>query len=134
MADVAQNLRSLLAASTGVSAIVGARIHQGYVPEGQATPRIWLGRSGQETPLTLDSAIDVRKTQFDVECHDTDLDVAQQLSDAVRDALHGYRGDFGDAEAQGIFVDDVSDDYLVKGIGVDEGIELAALTVTVWHE
>lgn len=111
MADVATRLRTFLLADSSLSAAVGLRIHQGFVPEDTPLPFIYFSRTSTRHERVLGETNEVFSHTFAVECIDTDLDKAQSLAGLVRSRLDGYIGAFADSTVKGIFCDEQSDDY-----------------------
>ena len=136
MAHMAENIRTLLSTSSDVTAVVGssnsARIHYNHVPVDPARPYIWFQRSGHNEPLALDGVGGVYQEQYSVECWADTPSSAIDLADRVGRTLHGHTGTIGTANARGVFVEDVDDSYVPKGNESDDGVDLAALDVTVW--
>jgi len=136
MASIGEDLRTFVLASTDVSADVGSRMHQNVVPQAQqqTLPRIWYRRGGKADDLDLDGTKgQLIATTFDVECIAASVDAAMDLADVVHDRLHGYRGSFGGRTVKGCFIDDQDDDYEPKGIGSDDGLTVAALSLRIFH-
>jgi hypothetical protein len=138
MTTVGEQLRSKLLADTTITTIVDTRIHQDHMPQVNSRyPAIWFSRSAEEYHRTLSGSIRLG-TQFDLEVMSTSIDEAIILSERVRRLIDGSRGPFGLTTAstfvvQGVFVDDKSDDYLFRNDASDEGIEVCALGVRIFH-
>lgn len=139
MADIAEDLIAFLTADTTIATLVTdansvVGICHNIVPQGTEFPFIWLRRASRDTERTLDAAVgdEPDSVRFDVECYGDDLDEAMSLAAAVTARLDNYRGTYGTRTAQGMFVDDASDDYVPRGIMGDESVHFAALSVQIF--
>lgn len=139
MADIAQDLITFLAADTAIADLVtdsdgDVAIHHNTVPQDSEFPLVWLRRASRDSERTLDAAVgdEPDSVRFDVECYGDDLDEAMDLAAAVTERLDNYRGAFGTRTAQGMFVEDASDDYTPRGIMGDEELHFAALSVQIF--
>lgn len=138
MADIAENLGTVIVGSTAILAVFpGAAtpnaVVQSVEPEYPPHPRIWYGRNGSNEELTLDAAGGLVEHTFDVEVISDDLDECQDIASVVKRYLHGKRGTFGTQTVQGVFVEDQTDDYVPRGLSGEEGLHVAALSVNIWH-
>jgi hypothetical protein len=138
MADIGENLRTAIVSSTAVLHVfadaAGAnRVCQAIEPEEPEHPRIWYGRSGSNEDVDLAGAGGLVEDTFDVEVISDDLDEAQDIAMVVKRFLNGKRGTFGGGSVQGIFVQDHNDDYIPRGISDESGLNVAALSVSIWY-
>lgn len=137
--SIGENLRTVLAATTGVAALVSTtsadRIHQNIIPKPMVRPAIWYTRAASEAEVDTAGNNMITDSSWDIECQAEDLDDCLSLADAVKTELNGKHGTFGDSSILGAFVTDHDDDYLPKGIGEsdDAHIHLAALSVQILH-
>lgn len=139
MADIAENLRSVIVNSTAILAVMPTAaephaVEQSGNPESPDHPRIWYGRSGANEELDLSGTGGLTQQTFDLEVISDDLDQAQDIAAAVKKYLNGKRGTFGSGTVQGVFVNDQSDDYLPRGISDESGLAVAAINITIWHD
>lgn len=139
MADIAEDLIAFLAADATIAGLVtdadgDVGVHHNIVPQDSEFPLVWLRRASRENERTLDAAVgdDPDSVRFDIECYGDDLDEAMSLAAAVTARLDNYRGAYGTRTAQGMFVEDASDDYVPRGIMGDESIHFAALSVQIF--
>jgi len=127
MAAVEENLRAYLLDSVAITDIVEERIHENVVPEDQSRPYVWIMRRSVSLPArTLDGNSGFAVTSFDVECIGTDIAVVLTLAAAIKAAVDGQRW-----LTYTTFVEDEDDDYIPRGNGSDEGLQVAALSVDV---
>lgn len=139
MSDLAQDLISLLKATTTVTKYADERFYEDKVPQLKGTitdPFVWLSQQ-QETPSsTLDGAQGEAPDEviFDLEISGgIQRKIGQKaLGAAVRALLHNYRGTMGGGSVKGIFVRDKSNEYSPVSNGGDAGILVTALDVQVW--
>ena len=80
------SLRAILAASSSVTSLVGARIAQNAVPQGEALPLIVF--SATHNPhLGIDNTLLADEVTFSVQCWANDGVSADAVADAVQVAL-----------------------------------------------
>jgi hypothetical protein len=112
-------------------------VEQNTVAEG--TPlalRLWYQRRQLDAEPFLDGSAGLAEVSFDVEIMSGNIAEVEELVDTIRAAaadggLNGYRGVFGAGRTLGVFVEDQSDDYELRGVNSDEGWHVAALSVRV---
>ena len=137
MADLGENIRSVIVGSTAVLAeFPGAAapyaVLQNVEPENPPLPRIFYSRSSGEQDLFLDGDAGLTNETWDIEIISDSVDEAQDIAAAVKTLLHGKRGTFGTQTVQGVFITDHNDDYVPKSPAADEGYCVAALSATIW--
>jgi hypothetical protein len=82
-------LYDALSDSAAVSAIVGTRIFPQLAPVDAGRPFVAYQRTGEQHFPVCDSAALFKRTDYDVDCVADGHKQAEELADAVRDALHG---------------------------------------------
>jgi hypothetical protein len=136
MSAIGENLYTVLTASTEIAAVFTAAgsnvadngaVEQNRMRQAPPDPRIWYRRDLQNEERDLDGDGGIIDSMWDVECQSETLDTAEDLAEAVRDKLDGYRGSFGTQTALGCFVEDHDDDYEPKGVGGEQGVHVCAL-------
>lgn len=132
MAKIVEDLLQHLTDNVEVRALVDLRVHAHHVPERSLYPFIWLSRSGRETDRDHDGQGGLTRHDYDIEAVSDDQAEAEDVADAVHDALAGHRGTFGARDVQGVFVEDQDDDYVPRGTGGDDGLLVVAQRVTIW--
>lgn len=73
----------------------GVKVYTGNAPQGTARPFVVIRRSAGEQPLTLGGTGLFQRGQFDVNVLTEDYPDAYPIANAIRDALHGFRGALG---------------------------------------
>jgi hypothetical protein len=133
MSNCASDFRAFLLADSGIAAAVGTRVHVGSVPQPTAAPYIWIGRAGVTHERTLDQSQGEQpfEERWDLEVWGEDLGDVQDLAELIR-GLDCAKGTFGDGSIQLLYVEDHSDDYSPKGLFSDEGLDLAAFSITLY--
>lgn len=113
------DLRTLLLAAAGVTALVAQRVRLTRAEENDAMPYIAITRTDTEHDVGLDGSIGATKSVLQVECVANNRLQAESISDAVLAAC-------------------VADQRFVSGpIAADEldrGIEIDVLTVDWWDD
>jgi len=116
MATVDADLKTYLQSDSAISAKVGTRIHENYVPETPVVPFIWYVRAddGDEQFDCLDDAIGdpPDKVIFDLECCGRNIKEAAALATLVRTRCHkAVKATFGSRTAT-LFCQNQKDDYV----------------------
>ena len=131
---ISTDLRSFLLADSDIVAIVGDNVSQNKIPQGtDQLPAIWFRRSTSTDELTLEANVgnSVQFTEeYDIEAVSDDVEVMENLV-ALLKAFQSYRGVFGVARVQGIFVDDSSDSYRPTNVSDDEGRHVGSLSFEI---
>lgn len=92
-----QDLVTFLA---GLSTAAGARVHIGNAPQDTAYPFIVIRRTGGNTPLTLASVSLFARAQFSINVIAKEYADAYPTANAIKTALHGFRGVMGSTTVQ----------------------------------
>lgn len=133
VATFGENFRSYLLGQSAIAAVVGTHVHVGSVPQDITPPYLYVQRARANHERTLDQAQGQVpfEEQWDLEAiADNAADLAT-LSEAVR-GIDCARGNFGAGKMQSLFLEDQEDDYLPKGLYSDQGLDVAAWSVTVY--
>jgi hypothetical protein len=135
MADLDENIVTVLLADGAVSAIT-TTIAVNNVPDSrESDDYIWIRSSGkQQSELALGSNTygDMYIETFDIECTSSNLDNAKDLQSAVGAALHGKNGSFGDQNVAFIDVIDQVDEYETKqDFGDSDNLHVAGLVIEI---
>jgi hypothetical protein len=94
-----EDLRAILLASSGVTALVGTRINFGTHPQGQLMPAIVLNTISADNGHTNSGPDSLLTGRVQVDSYGLTYGATKALSRAVLAALDGYRG----GSFQGIF-------------------------------
>lgn len=140
---IGQNLRSYLAASTDVNAIVGgssatnnARIFNNEEPPQSATNWIWFIRSREEQEQLLNGTYsNIIETEFDIECtvkgkQATADDLADKVKARLKAAAVGTT--MGDDPTRACTFEDHDEDYIPR-TARNEGYSIAAIRAVIYH-
>ena len=133
MTTMPQDLRTLIASTTGVTQYVSTRIHYNRIPESSARSHIWFRVGSDNEELTLDGVGGIHEASVDLECVATTEGGAQNAGDAVKSLLHGYAGSMGNITCDGCFVEDKDDDYLPYSISDDSGAHVVAYGLRLFY-
>lgn len=133
VATFGQNFRSFLLDQSAIAAVVGTHVHVGSVPQDIEPPYIYVQRARANHERTLDQAQGEVpfEEQWDLEAIADTPDDLESLVEAVR-GIDCARGDFGEGTMQSLFLQDQEDSYLPKGLYSDEGLDVAAWSVTIY--
>ena len=137
MASIGENLRTFLVNSTALSTFfdsiggIGV-IEQNTVREDAPSPRVWFQRADQRDEVDLSGTGGIIDSRWDIEVHsETSVDEALDITDALKTRLNGYRGTFGNGSILGSFVEDHDDQYLPKGDGSEDGLNIASIQARI---
>ena len=100
-------LRAILVADPGVAAIIGTRAYQGRLPREPTFPAVVY----QMISRPQDSLTGIVQARMQYTCMAGSWKAAAELADAVRCALHGYRGVQDGARIEYIQYAGQHDDY-----------------------
>jgi hypothetical protein len=100
-------LRAILVAAPGVAAIIGTRAYQGRLPREPTFPAVVY----QMISRPQDGLTGIVQTRMQYTCMAESWREAADLADAVRCALHGYRGVRDGARIEYIQYAGQHDDY-----------------------
>ena len=132
MTNIVQDLRTFIAASTPITAIVGTRIHYNQLPQDSSREHIWYRLSSDTEDRTLDKAGGLHDASFDLECSAETEDEAQDLSDVIKARLDGYQGAAGNASVQAIFMADKDDSYDAR-LAQDKGVHTISFDLRCFY-
>ena len=95
-----EQLRAILLASSGVTALVGTRVNFGEHPQGQPLPAIVMSTVSEVSDHTIDGPDGVPDARVQVDCYAVTYGAAKQLSRVVRTVLDGHSAN----AIQGVFL------------------------------
>lgn len=126
------SLRSYLLAQASITTFT-TTVQVNHISQGASSTRIWLSRRASDEEVDLGGNGGLIESYFDIEAMSEDIDTAQDLAQAIKEALNGYRGVMGAQPVQAVFVADHTDDYLPRNQDDDLGLHIASLDVQIWH-
>ncbi len=131
MADLDENLITFLKADATVAAITEV-ISINRVPENKTPPYIWIQLDDEFDETDLGGSGGTPISVFDIECTSEDLDESKDLQTAVKAALHGHTGSFGDQVIAWAEVTGKDDTYETRQqFGDDKNLHVSALTLEI---
>ena len=95
-----EQLRAILLASSGVTALVGTRVNFGEHPQGQPLPAIVMSTVSEVSDHTIDGPDGVPDARVQVDCYALAYGQAKLISRAVRAVLDGHSA----GAIQGVFL------------------------------
>jgi hypothetical protein len=87
-----EQLRALLLAATGVTALASTRVNFGEHPQGQPLPAVVLNTVQDAEGHDLEGVDDLSQGRVQIDCYAATYGAAKLLARAVRGALDGYKG------------------------------------------
>lgn len=126
------DLRTFLLSKPAVTTIT-QNIHRNAIPEEiSQLPWVRYRRTNSNDDITHDQQGGLTQTIFSIDCFGSNQTTADELADAVRTSLRGYRGAMGGTLVHGAFIRDKSDDYDPFPPGSDIEIPFSSMDCEVW--
>lgn len=141
MSLIRADLRTYLAAQTSITDLVG----------GAARPRIYFVRIPQTNPPSsvypcvtyrratgghvhsLDGSMGFASPLFEIDVWGEDSVVVEQIGEAIRLKLQGYRGTWGSSDIRKVTLDDEQDFYFPSEVADDVGVYRIQYKYTIGH-
>ena len=133
MSHFPEDLRTFIIGTTAITGLVSTRVHYNLTPQVSARPNIWFRVTSDTEERTMDGAGGMHEAYADIERVGLTEASAQNVGDAVKTRLDGYKGACGNSSAKGIFLTDKDDDYMPFAIDADEGAHVVAFTAHCWY-
>ena len=133
MAHFPADLRTLIAATTPITALTSTRIHYNALPQSSAFPHVWFRVASDTEPRTMDGVGSMHEADVDIECVGLTETSAQDVADSIKTKLDGYKGSAGSSTIQAAFLADKSDDYEPFSIPADQGVHVIAFGMHCWY-
>jgi hypothetical protein len=92
--------QDLVAYIISLGTAAGSRVHLGNAPQGVVYPFVVIRRTGGNTPKTLGGVSLFSRAQFSINVIAKEYSDAYPVANAIRDALHGFRGTMGSTNVQ----------------------------------
>lgn len=133
MPGIAADFRAYLMSNPLLTNLVGDRIHKGVMPQQSRYPAIWFQRIGIERATALDKTTDgLKRHRFALEVLAEAPDEAEEICDQLDLMCGEYNGPMGSRRVQGIFLEDVDEDYVPRNDASDLGIEVVEHQIVIW--
>lgn len=81
-----------------VAGLIGARLYPRLIPENGQLPAMAYQLVSMNDPLAHDGAVSVVTRTYQFTCQAVSYNEAQNMAQALREALHGFTGPMGNAE------------------------------------
>jgi len=131
MANLTENLRAVLIADAGVSAIT-TNIHVNNVPDNKTKPYVWFQMNDQLHELNLSESAGTITTNFVCEATSTSLTTTKTLAAAIKTALHAKTGSFGDQNIAFAEILSKDDDYESRqDFGDSQNLHVTGLDIEI---
>lgn len=95
MADIGSSLRTYLLTKATIETLVGQRIIPDPIDQGVPLPAICYFTIDSISAEDLSNAVGLGQTRVQIDCYAAKRAQANQLQEAVRTAIQGYRGKMG---------------------------------------
>lgn len=92
--------QDLVAYLAALGTAAGTRVHIGNAPQDSAYPFIVIRRTGGNTPQTLGAISLFARAQFSINVIAKEYSDAYPTANAIKTALHGFRGAMGSTTVQ----------------------------------
>lgn len=127
-------LRTLLAAQSSITNIVGSRIYVNKAPQKAATPYVILTQLNSEEYKSLDATTGtLRMLSIDIDCKAATFTDAESLGNAVRTFIDDYSGAAGSYTIGAVLLNGETHDYEPPADGSDNGLHVVTLDVDVQY-
>lgn len=133
MSHFPEDLRTFVTGSTAVTSLISTRCHYNLTPQASARPNVWFRVSSDTEERTMDGVGGLHEATADLECVGLTETSAQNVADAVKTRLDGYKGTMGNSNCQAAFLRDKDDSYIPFSIDSDEGAHVVSFTLTCWY-
>ena len=131
MADLDENIITVLEADAGVSDF-SVEVFVNQVPESDdASSWVWIQMDDEAEPLDLGNVGGLSQNVFDIECTSSNIHTSKDLQEAVKTALHGKTGTFGDQNIAYAEITAKDDTYESRQPGDLKGLHVSALTLEI---
>lgn len=104
MAELEEAVFARLQAVSGVTDLVGTRVHPAPLPQGVGMPAVSYQRVSAVRESAMGSDVGVARVRIEVSSWSTQYSGAKQLATAVRAALQRFRGTSAGVEVLDVFV------------------------------
>lgn len=110
-------------------------VEQNKIAEDYTTaPAIMFMKRDSNQDLFADGVPGLTYTEYDVEIYGEDIDAVDSVTETLRLALNGFRGQMGLTFVLGSFVSDHADDYTPKiELATDEGLNVQTFALQIIH-
>jgi hypothetical protein len=117
---IEQAVYAILAADSGVDALVTDRIYLDFIPQNKPLPAIVVNRDGTDHEHDMSGASGLAMARMAVDYFANDRLAARTLAEAGRQALQGQSGTYGGVIVQGVFLssDDATSELVDRADGL----------------
>lgn len=132
--SITADLRTFLMADSAVSAAADYVVRND-IPESLDGNTVRYQRTQANDNITRDVQGGLTESIFSIDCFAQSQGDADDLADAVKAALQGFRpiASMGSTSVQAVFVRDKSDDYTPFPEGSDIVIPFSSMDAEIWH-
>lgn len=135
--SIAGALSSFLKANTDVSLKVGSRVYRAIARQGTPFPYVIIQQISGRHVRHMAAASGLAAPVFQISCVDDDPVGADDLADAVREALDHFIGTMGTppntATVQAAFLEGEASMFEPPRDASDVGIHVVRMTFEIWH-
>jgi hypothetical protein len=135
MTTIEQGITARLKGHTGLTALIGTRVFEGGIPQGETLPCVTYNRISTPRYNTHDTsgATGLASPRFQFDAWAATYTSARAISDQIRSALNGYKGAVtvgtGSITIQAALVEDERVNH-----SPDTGLKCLSSDYFVWHE
>lgn len=127
-----ESLIALLLAVSGVTTVVGERVHWNRIEAPAVAPYVILRTISGTRDYAMDGATGLVESRVQVDCYGSTYASAKTAARAIEAALSGYRGTQGGTEFGGVFLTAERD--LVDEDESPADLHGVSLDFTIWHK
>lgn len=135
--SIASALSSFLKANTDISLKVGSRVYRAVAPQPAIEPYLVIQRIGGRRARHMTAVSGLAGSTVQIKCVADDPIVADDLAEAVREALDHFIGTMGTppntATVQAAFLELPIDLFEPPRDASDRGTHVAMVAAEIWH-
>lgn len=115
-----------------LASLTTAPVQQNYAHMAMVQPRVWYQREFEESPPLL-SGIEsgIREVRYTIEVNALDPDEGYAIAVEIQNRMQTFRGVMYGTLILGVFVEAASDDYVPRGLDLDDGFHVFVFTLRI---
>lgn len=133
MADIVKAVRAKMLTVTAITDIVSTRIYPTHAEQNAALPYVLLKEIGNESVEHLEGTSGLSSTRLQFDCTAATYSAAFALREAVRQALHAWRGTSSSVTVRSSVQGSRFSIYLEPRDGSDQGKHVLGFDLVMTH-
>jgi len=133
MATIKDGLYTYLVSKSEITDLVGLKIFPNQAPNSSELPYITVARVASDGEHHLSDASKQVTDTFELEVFGRDSIEVENIAEAIRDKVDGFRGLMGSTEVGSALIVSQNDDFIVDDQGTDIQSFRISITVDISH-